>query len=92
MKLMMFFQIEKNEDNMIAHYERSRTVVENACGRDFAEAMIGHKFYLSTYYNLSEAQKKELYLKAEPYLTISNYAMTFGRLIKLSDLIIYQHE
>lgn len=50
-----------------------RTVVGNACGRDFAEAMIGHKFYLSTYYNLSEAQKKELYLKAEPYLTISDY-------------------
>ncbi|MDE1770943.1 MAG: hypothetical protein KGI28_10405, partial [Thaumarchaeota archaeon] len=51
-----------------------RTVVGNACGRDFAEALIGHKFYLSTYYNLSEAQKKELYLKAEPYLTISDYA------------------
>jgi integrase len=51
-----------------------RTVVGNACGRDFAEAIIGHKFYLSTYYNLSEAQKKELYLKAEPYLTISDYA------------------
>lgn len=49
-----------------------RTVVGNACGRDFAEALIGHKFYLSTYYNLSEAQKKELYLKAEPYLTISD--------------------
>jgi integrase len=51
-----------------------RTVVGNACGRDFAEAMIGHKFYLSTYYNLSEAQKKELYVKAEPYLTLSDFA------------------
>ncbi|HJU13554.1 MAG TPA: hypothetical protein VJ792_03775 [Candidatus Nitrosotalea sp.] len=49
-------------------------MVGNSCGRDFAEALIGHKFYLSTYYNLSDAQKKELYLKAEQYLTISDYS------------------
>lgn|SRR2546428_4139945 len=62
-----------------------RTVVGNACGRDFAEAMIGHKFYLSTYYNLSEAQKKELYLKAEPYLTISDYTRVEQTIQDLSE-------
>ena len=62
-----------------------RTVVGNACGRDFAEAIIGHKFYLSTYYNLSEAQKRELYLKAEPYLTISDYSKVDKTLQEMSD-------
>ncbi|NDF25728.1 MAG: hypothetical protein EB149_07080 [Thaumarchaeota archaeon] len=50
-----------------------RTTVGNVCGRDFAEALIGHGFYMDTYYVLSEDQKKELYLKAEPYLTISDF-------------------
>jgi len=50
-----------------------RTNVGNASGRDFAEAMIGHTFYLDTYYNLPEEKKKELYFKAEPYLTISDF-------------------
>lgn len=50
-----------------------RTTVGNVCGRDFAEALIGHGFYMDTYYVLSEEQKKELYLKAEPYLTISDF-------------------
>ncbi len=83
---MLFHQITKISDlsrnnengrkaiHFHAFRKYFRTVVGNACGRDFAEAIIGHKFYLSTYYNLSEAQKKELYLKAEPYLTISDYA------------------
>lgn len=50
-----------------------RTTVGNVCGRDFAEALIGHGFYMDTYYVLSEDQKRELYLKAEPYLTISDF-------------------
>jgi integrase len=50
-----------------------RTTVGNVCGRDFAEALIGHGFYMDTYYVLSESQKRELYLKAEPYLTISDF-------------------
>jgi len=50
-----------------------RTTVGNVCGRDFAEALIGHGFYMDTYYVLSEPQKRELYLKAEPYLTISDF-------------------
>jgi len=47
--------------------------VGNVCGRDFAEAMIGHNFYLDTYYQLPESKKRELYLLAEPYLTLSDF-------------------
>jgi integrase len=68
----------RNENGrMIIHFHAfrkyCRTAVGNICGRDFAEDLIGHKFYLSTYYNPSEEQKRELYLKAEPYLTISDF-------------------
>ncbi len=51
-----------------------RTVVGNAVGRDYAEALMGHHFYLDTYYNLPEEKKREMYLQAEPFLTISDYA------------------
>ena len=51
-----------------------RTVVGNAVGRDYAEALMGHHFYLDTYYNLPEEKKREMYLTAEPFLTISDYA------------------
>ena len=50
-----------------------RTTVGNAVGRDYAEALIGHHFYLDTYYNLPDDKKRELYLKAEPHLTISDF-------------------
>ncbi len=50
-----------------------RTVVGNAVGRDYAEALMGHHFYLDTYYQLSEDKKREMYLQAEPFLTISDY-------------------
>lgn len=49
-----------------------RTTVGDAVGRDFAEALMGHHFYLDTYYNLPEQKRREMYLKAEPYLTISD--------------------
>lgn len=49
-----------------------RTVVGDAVGRDFAEALMGHHFYLDTYYNLPQEKRREMYLKAEPYLTISD--------------------
>lgn len=51
-----------------------RTVMGNAVGRDYAEALMGHHFYLDTYYNLPEEKKREMYLQAEPFLTISDYA------------------
>jgi len=51
----------------------NRTTVGSAVGRDFAEALIGHKFYMDTYVHTTLEEKKKLYLKAEPYLTISNF-------------------
>jgi len=61
-----------------------RTTVGNVCGRDFAEALIGHGFYMDTYYVLSEPQKRELYLKAEPYLTISDFKAVENNINELS--------
>jgi len=49
-----------------------RTTVGNASGRDFAEALIGHQFYMNTYYQLNDEKKREMYLEVEPYLTISD--------------------
>ena len=50
-----------------------RTTVSNVCGRDYAEALMGHGFYMDTYYQLSEEDKHQKYLSAEPYLTISDF-------------------
>ena len=50
-----------------------RTTVGNVSGRDFAEALMGHQFYLDTYYQISEEKKRTMYLDVEPYLTISDY-------------------
>lgn len=50
-----------------------RTTVGNASGRDFAEALIGHQFYMNTYYQLNDEKKREMYLEVEPYLTISDF-------------------
>lgn len=48
------------------------TVVSDVCGPSFAHALMGHHDYLDTYYNLPEQKRQETYLKAEPYLTISD--------------------
>jgi len=50
-----------------------RTTVGNVCGRDYAEALMGHSFYLDTYYQLSDEKKREMYLEVEPHLTISDF-------------------
>lgn len=50
-----------------------RTTVGNVCGRDYAEALMGHGFYMDTYYQLSEKKKIQMYLEAEPHLTISDF-------------------
>lgn len=50
-----------------------RTIVGNVSGRDFSESLIGHSFYMDTYYNLTEESKVELYLRAEPHLTFSDF-------------------
>jgi len=50
-----------------------RTTVGNVVGRDFAEAIIGHGFYMDTYYQLSDEKKRQMYLEAEPHLTVSDF-------------------
>ncbi len=50
-----------------------RTNLGNVCGRDYAEALMGHGFYMDTYYQLPEDKKKQMYLDAEPHLTISDF-------------------
>ena len=66
----------------IIHFHAFReyfyTATSNASGTNFAHALMGHHNYLDTYYTLPEEQKAELYGKAVPYLTISD----FGKLEK----------
>lgn len=62
-----------------------RTTVGNAVGRDFAEAIMGHSFYLDTYYQLSEEKKKEMYLQAEPYLTMSDFEAVEGNIKQMNE-------
>ena len=50
-----------------------RTTLGNVCGRDYAEALMGHGFYMDTYYQLPEEKKKQMYIDAEPHLTISDF-------------------
>ena len=70
-------QLNENGRHMIhfhAFRKYFRTTVGDAVGRDYAEALMGHHFYLDTYYNLPEDKRREMYLKAEPYLTISDFS------------------
>jgi len=48
------------------------TALSNSVGSDYANALLGHHFYLDTYYNMPESKRGELYLKAEPHITISD--------------------
>jgi len=80
----------KNEnDRSLIHWHSFRkyfrTTVGNEVNRDFAEALMGHDFYMSTYYTLSEDKKRELYLKAEPALTISDFEKVERNLHELSE-------
>jgi integrase len=61
-----------------------RTIVGDKCGRDFAEDMIGHRFYMDTYYQLTTEKRKEMYLDAEPFLTISDYKAVENNMKSLS--------
>lgn len=62
---------------MVIHFHAFRkffyTTVSNEVGANYAHALMGHHEYLDTYYNLPEEKKKELYLKAEPHLTVSDF-------------------
>ena len=50
-----------------------RTNVGNVCGRDLAEDLMCHSFYMDTYYQLPEEKQHQMYLDAEPHLTISDF-------------------
>lgn len=62
-----------------------RTTTGNICGRDFAEAILGHSFYMDTYYNLPADERRKLYLKAEPYITISDFTSVEKNLTEISE-------
>lgn len=62
-----------------------RTIVGNEVGRDFAEAIIGHGFYMDTYYQLSDVKKREMFLQAEPYLTMSDFVAVEKNIKTLSE-------
>lgn len=47
-----------------------KTQASNLHGKDFAEMLIGHEGYLSTYYAISEKEKARTYKELEPKLTI----------------------
>jgi len=61
-----------------------RTTVGNNIGRDFAEELIGHGFYMDTYYQLSQEKKRQMYLDAEPYLTMTDSKSIENNFKKLS--------
>lgn len=62
-----------------------RTIVGNAAGRDFAEALIGHQFYMNTYYQLTDEKKHEMYLEVEPLLTISDFESVENNLKQMNE-------
>jgi len=79
----------RNEDGrFVIHFHGFRkffrTTVGNAVGRDYAEALMGHSFYMDTYYNLPPEKKLEMYLDAEPYLTISDFKSVEKKITNLS--------
>lgn len=61
-----------------------RTAVGNVCGRDFAESLMGHGFYMDTYYQLAEEKKLELYTDAESHLTFSDFKEVENKMTTLT--------
>jgi len=74
---------------MVIHFHAFRkffyTILSNAVGSNYAHALMGHHEYLDTYYNLPEEKKKELYLKAEPHLTVSDFTKIEKDLMSVTD-------
>ena len=70
-------EIRNENGRMSVHFHAFRkffrTNLGNVAGRDYAEALMGHSFYMDTYYQLPEEKKKQMFLDAEPYLTISDF-------------------
>lgn len=47
-----------------------KTEASNMHGKDYAEDLIGHEGYLSTYYSINEKEKREKYIQLIPKITI----------------------
>ena len=62
-----------------------RTTVGNVAGRDFAENLIGHSFYMDTYYQLTDEKKQEMFLEVEPMLTISDFKVVENNLNQMNE-------
>ena len=80
----------RNENGRLAiHFHAFRkffrTNLGNIAGRDYAEALMGHSFYMDTYYQLPEDKKKQMFLDAEPHLTISDFETVEKNIKKLSE-------
>jgi len=61
-----------------------RTIVGNVCGRDFSESLMGHQFYMDTYYQLSDDKKRELYTDVESHLTLSDFKEVENKITNLT--------
>ena len=61
------------------------TVVSDVAGRNFAEGLMGHRFYMDTYYTQSAEKRRKMYLKVEPYLTVSDYTKVEKELDRISE-------
>ena len=81
----------KNSSNgrRVIHYHALRkyfrTIVGNVAGRDYAEALMGRRFYLDTYYNMPAEDRRKKYLDVEPYLIISDTKTVEKNYNKLSE-------
>lgn len=67
----------KNENgNLSIHFHAFRkwfkTQITNAQQSDFAEALMGHKSLKLVYYKQSHEERREMYKRVEPYLTMSD--------------------
>lgn len=73
-KIGLYKILENGVNQITVHSFRSffRTYAGHLIDRDFAESFIGHRFYLSEYQNMPEKEKKNQFLKLEPYLTFSH--------------------
>ena len=82
-------EIRNENGRMAIHFHAFRkffrTNLGNIAGRDYAEALMGHSFYMDTYYQLPEDKKKQMFLDAEPYLTISDFVTVEKNIKKLSE-------
>lgn len=79
-----------NENGRMAiHFHAFRkffyTTMSNIVGSNYAHALMGHHEYLDTYYNLPDKKKRELYLKAEAHLTISDFTKIEKELVNVSE-------